>query len=72
MHAVQAAVCSEHSPTTENDMFDYKITRDDNGHSWYCSKDRISFFLELAAEGGYKLSINPTPADELDILRRSV
>jgi len=53
-------------------MFDYKITRADNGHSWYCSKDRISFFLDLADEQGYKISINPTTAEEIAIMYRAI
>ncbi len=53
-------------------MFDYKVTREDNGHGWYCSLDRIEYYTWLAKEEGYTITIRPTTSDESEAMYRGI
>ena len=53
-------------------MYDYKVTRDDNGHGWYCSSERIEFYTQLAKEEGYTITVRPTSSEEWRLMFRGI
>ena len=49
-------------------MYDWHITRTDNGHSWYCRDEELKGFLDLAEEEGYTITFRLSTDEERAIM----